>query len=415
MTAAEAPCSEPGRGVSRRSRRGPRERCEGLAGDTLASALIANGVHLMGRSVKYHRPRAAHRRLGAAERPDAHAAGPGAGGAEYARDDAGDLRGPGAGEPESRSRWPSLGLDVGAASDRLAPLFSAGFYYKTFMWPRGFWDRIYEPAIRRAAGLGRAPGEADAGRYAARAHCDVLVVGAGPAGLATARAAARAGAMVMLVDEQAEPGGWLLSEPDRAIEGVPAWDWLAGAVGELAGMPNVRVMSRTPAIGYYHQNMVGLCQRLTDHLAAPPEGAPRERLWRVRARRVVLAQGALEKPLVFDGKDRPGVMIAGAADTYLGRYGVAVGRREMVATCHDSAWGAAFALARAGVEVPAIVDLRGEVARALLERARALGIEVLAGWTVTGTSGRLRVRSARINPLQGGRMGRRGGSPATRS
>ena len=199
-------------------------------------------------------------------------------------------------------------------------LFSAGFYYKTFMWPRSFWDKVYEPIIRAAAGLGKAPSERDPDTYASRyLHCDVLVVGGGAAGIAAALEAGRSGAKVVLVDEASEMGGSLLSEPSVEIAGQPAWDWLAAALDELAALPNVQLMSRTTAIGYYHQNMVGLCQKLTDHLAVLPDGVPRERMWRVRAGQVVLAQGALERPLVFDGNDRPGVMLAGAAQTYNNR------------------------------------------------------------------------------------------------
>lgn len=377
---------------------------QGLAGDTLASALLANGVRLMGRSFKYHRPRGVV--SAGSDEPNALM---------------GTSRGPGRFEPNTRAtlqelreglvatsqnRWPSLAFDMGAINDRLGSLFSAGFYYKTFMWPRAFWDRVYEPVIRKAAGLGVSPSEPDADRYASRfAHVEVLIVGAGPAGLAAALAAGRSGASVMLVDETAEPGGSLLSEPLVTIDGRPAWDWLAAALAELSALPTVTIMPRTTAIGYYHQNLIGLAQRLTDHLAAPPEGAPRERLWRVRAGQVVLAQGALEKPLVFEGNDRPGVMLAGAAQTYLNRYGVKIGDRPAIVTSHDSAWFAGFDLAEAGVKPAAIVDLRASVDPALAARAQAFGIEVLPGHTVTGTSGRLRVKSLRVNRIENGKVG----------
>ncbi|WP_186420540.1 2Fe-2S iron-sulfur cluster-binding protein, partial [Bosea sp. CS1GBMeth4] len=377
---------------------------QGLAGDTLASALLANGVRLLGRSFKYHRPRGVV--SAGSDEPNALM---------------GTSRGPGRSEPNTRAtmqelrdglmatsqnRWPSLAFDLGAVSDRLGSLFSAGFYYKTFMWPRAFWDRVYEPVIRGAAGLGVSPTAPDPDRYAARfAHTDVLVIGAGPAGLAAALSAGRAGASVMLVDESAEAGGSLLSEPSVSIDGKPAWDWLAAALAELDALPNVTVMTRTTAIGYYHQNLIGLAQRLTDHLASPPEDAPRERMWKVRAGEVVLAQGALEKPLVFDGNDRPGVMLAGAAQSYLHRYGVKIGDRPAIVTAHDSAWFAAFDLAEAGIRPAVIVDIRASVEPALAERARGLGIECLLGHTVTGTSGRLRVRSLRVNPVRNGTVG----------
>jgi sarcosine oxidase subunit alpha len=377
---------------------------QGLAGDTLASALLANGVHLMGRSFKYHRPRGVV--SAGSDEPNALM---------------GTRRGPGRFEPNTRAtiqelrdgleatsqnRWPSLAFDLGAVNDNFGSLFSAGFYYKTFMWPRAFWDRVYEPIIRNAAGLGVSPTEPDADRYASRfAHTDVLVVGAGPAGLAAALAAGRSGAKVTLVDENAETGGTLLSEPSVVVDGKPAWDWLAATLAEIEGLPNVTVMTRTTAIGYYHQNLVGLAQRLTDHLAEVPADAPRERMWKVRAGQVVLAQGALEKPLVFDGNDRPGVMLAGAAQTYLHRYGVKVGDRPAVVTAHDSAWHAAFDLAEAGAKPAAIVDIRPTVDAVLADRARSLGVETLLGHTVSGTSGRLRVKSLRVNRVENGKAG----------
>ena len=380
------------------------KRYQGLAGDTLASALLANGVHLMGRSFKYHRPRGVV--SAGSDEPNALM---------------GTSRGLGRFEPNTRAtiqelrdgleatsqnRWPSLAFDVGSINDRMGSLFSAGFYYKTFMWPRAFWDRVYEPVIRNAAGLGISPTEPDADRYASRfAHTDVLVIGAGPAGLAAALAASRSGASVMLVDETAEPGGSLLSEPSVTIEGKLAWDWLSATLAELAALPNVTIMTRTTAIGYYHQNLVGLAQRLTDHLATPPADAPRERMWKVRAGQVVLAQGALEKPLAFDGNDRPGVMLAGAAQTYLHRYGVKVGDRPAIVTTHDSAWFAAFDLAEAGAKPAVIVDIRASVDPVLTVRARSVGIEVLLGHSVTGTSGRLRVKSLRVSRLEKGGAG----------
>ena len=377
---------------------------KGFEGDTVASALLANGVHLMGRSFKYHRPRGVV--TASSEEPNALI---------------GTTRGKGQFEPntratiqeiyeglatESQNKWPSLQFDLGAINDRLYMLFSAGFYYKTFMWPRSFWDSVYEPLIRKAAGLGKAPTEVDPDHYASRyLHCDVLIVGAGPSGIAAALTAGRAGSKVVLVDENTEMGGTLLSEPSVLIDDQTAWDWLAKAKAELDNMPNVRRMTRTTAIGYYHQNMIGMVQKLTDHMADVPTGAPRERMWRVRAHEVVLAQGAIERPMVFDGNDCPGVMMAGAAQTFLNRFGVLVGKQPVVLTSHDSAWHSAFDLADAGAKVVAIIDTRPEVDAALVHQAMKRGIETLVGHTATATKGRLRVKGLRINPVKHGRVG----------
>lgn len=379
------------------------KRFVGARGDTVASALLANGVHLMGRSFKYHRPRGAV--AAGSEEPNALI---------------GTGRGAGRREPNSRAtmqeiwqglgtvsqnKFPSLKFDIGAVNDAAYMLFSAGFYYKTFMWPRSFWDKVYEPFIRAAAGLGVSPTEEDPDIYASRyLHCDVLIVGAGPAGLAAAKVAAQDGLKVVLVDEHAEPGGTLLSEPQVEIDGRAAWDWLGTALADLAEV-GVKIMSRTTAIGYYHQNFVGLCERLTDHLDTLPADMPRERMWRVRAKRVILAQGALEKPLVFHSNDRPGVILAGSAQTYLNRFGVLVGRKPAVITCHDSAWHAAFDLADSGAAVQVIADTRAVVDEALIAGAKQRGIAVKLSHTATGTKGRLRVSSLRINPVTDGGVG----------
>ena len=301
------------------------DQFEGLAGDTLASALLANGVHLAGRSFKYHRPRGIV--TAGAEEPNALVA--------IRRDEARytpNLRATQVElyeglEAESQNRWPSLGFDLGRLNDWLSPLFPAGFYYKTFKWPRTGWARIYEPMIRAAAGLGRAPKLPDPDRYENRyAHCDVLVAGSGPAGLAAAMAAADSGARVVLCDEQSELGGSLLGEAGARIDGQPAEEWLTRSLATLARLPRVRLLRRTTAFGYFPHNAIGLNERLTDHLADPPAGRARERLWQLRAREVVLATGAIERPLVFPGNDRPGIMLAGAAQTYLRRYGVRTDR-----------------------------------------------------------------------------------------
>ncbi|MFQ5985055.1 MAG: sarcosine oxidase subunit alpha family protein [Alphaproteobacteria bacterium] len=371
-------------------------RYEGYAGDTLASALLANGVMLVGRSFKYHRPRGV---LGAGgEEPNALVQlGTGA----YT-------------EPNLRATqvelfdgltaasvncWPSVDVDLWAINSRVARLLPAGFYYKTFLWPRRVW-RTYEYFIRRAAGLGKAPTEKDPDRYEKRhGHCDVLVVGGGPTGLAAALAAGRAGARVLVADEQHEFGGDLLG--DRAeIGDEPALAWVEATLAELQAMEEVRLLSRSTVFGYYDHNNLGIVERVSDHLGhGAGDGLPRQRLWRVRAKQVVLAAGAIERPPVFADNDRPGIMLASAARTYLNRYGVRPGSRAVVFTNNDSAYQAALDLAEGGVAVAAVVDMRVSPQGPLATRARERGIEVLGGHGIVATEGAKHVRAIEVMRL----------------
>ncbi|MCU0830391.1 MAG: sarcosine oxidase subunit alpha family protein [Rhizobiaceae bacterium] len=374
---------------------------QGLEGDTLASALIANDIHLVGRSFKYHRPRGILaagveepnalvqvKRDGARTEPNVRATV-----AEIYDGFAAD----------SQNRWPSLEYDIGAVNDLASPFIPAGFYYKTFMWPAKAWAKLYEPNIRRAAGLGKAPIEADPDAYANRfAHCDVLVIGAGAAGLAAALAAAEAGASVMICDEQAGVGGALKFETSAMIDGQGGHDWAVATAAKLAAMDNVRLLTRTTAFAYQAQNMVCLVERITEHLATFNADTPRERVWQVRAKRVIIAAGAIERHMVFAENDRPGIMLASAARTFLNHYGVAVGRNVGVFTANDSAYHAAIDLKKAGVNVAAIVDWRDAPAGPAIEDARALGIEVIPGAGVISTGGRLRVSSMLVQAKAGG-------------
>ena len=378
------------------------ESYRGFAGDTLASALLANGVHLVGRSFKYHRPRGI---LSAgAEEPNALVT--------VIRDAARSTPNLRATQvelyegliAESQNRWPSLKLDFGRINDALSAFFPAGFYYKTFMWPKKAWKAIYEPLIRRAAGLGRAPTQPDPDRYAHRyAHCEVLIVGSGPAGLAAALKAAELGARVILCEQSSEFGGSLLTDT-AMVDGQPPAAWVQQAVATLARNPRVSLLARTTAFGYFPHNLIGLNQRLTDHLTNPPPRCARERLWQVRARSVVLATGAIERPLIFPGNDRPGIMLSSAAQTYLNRYGVRVGSRAVIVTCGDPSYQTALELRAAGVVIAAIADLRAAVNGPLPEAVRRAGISVLPGSTVIGTDGDLRVAGITLGVVQDGRV-----------
>lgn len=368
---------------------------KGFAGDTLASALLAHGRHLLGRSFKYHRPRGLI--SAGAEEPNALVQLENGHGRSDPNTRATVVELFDGLNAESQNRYPSLERDVGVLNDFLSPLFPAAFYYKTFMWPRAAWIKLYEPIIRRAAGLGRSPDMADPDRYTQRhAHCDVLVVGAGPAGLRATLAAARDGKRVILVDEQSETGGSLLSESGRLadIEGGRL-AWRDRILAELESSADVTVLSRTTLTGYYDHNYLAALERVTDHLPAGElSDQPRQRLWRIRAGEVVLATGAIERPLVFVGNDRPGVMLASAARTFLNRYAVRVGDRPMVFTNNDTAYAAALDLHDAGATIAAIVDIRQDPQGPLIDAARDAGIPVLTGTVVVETHGRLRVDRA---------------------
>jgi len=368
----------------------------GHPGDTLASALLASGVHLVGRSFKYHRPRGI---LSAGpEEPNALV----------------ELREGARREPNTRAttvelfdglscrsqnRWPSLSFDVLAVSSLLSPMFSAGFYYKTFMWPPAFWEKLYEPAIRRAAGLGRASRLPDPDLYEkAWAHCDVLVIGSGPTGLMAALAAGRAGARVILAEEDFAFGGRLLAEPDM-IDGQAGMTWLQGVMYELKSLKNVRLMPRTTVYGVYDTGTYGALERVNDHVPAPPPFQPRQRAWRIVARRAVLASGAIERPIAFANNDRPGVMLASAVRTYIHRFGVLPGRRAVVFTAGDDGWRTADALAAAGAKV-IVVDPRATPGEARSGRP----YRVLHGHVVERALGSLHVEGVEVRDTNGARI-----------
>lgn len=344
-------------------------RMSGFEGDSLASALLAGGRLLVGRSFKYHRPRGILT-AGASE-PNALMT-IGRGGRTEANTRATMQELYEGLEAKSQSRWPSLEFDIGALNGLLSPFLGAGFYYKTFMWPAPLWEKLYEPFIRKAAGLGRASHEADPDTYEkCWAHCDLLVIGAGPAGLAAALTAGRSGARVILVDEHATPGGALLSETAR-IGTVSAPAFVRQAMDELQALPNVQVLIRTTAFGWYDGNVFGAVERVQKHVAVPSSVVPVERLWRIVAKKALLATGAEERPLVFGGNDIPGVMMATAMRTYLNRYGIAPGRAVAIFTTNDSGYALAADLEARGIVPAAIIDSRAEGAPTYAGKARVI-------------------------------------------
>ncbi len=360
---------------------------QGFTGDTLASALLANGVRIAARSFKYHRPRGI---MGAGVEEPAVLV-------ELGGDLASGNR-PATTVPlteglvaRSVNTWPSARFDLGAVNQLIARLIPAGFYYKTFKWPD--WH-LYEPSIRRAAGLASAPKQPPKGAYEARhAHADLLIAGAGPAGLMAALVAGRAGARVMLADEGTEAGGSLLNRR-LTIGGQPALDWVAAAVAELAAMENVIHLQNATVWAYREHNLMMVHER------APANPSLLGRNWRVRAGQVITATGAIERMMVFEGNDRPGVMLASAAQAYANRWAVRPGGRAVIFTNNDSAYAAAADMAKAGIPVAAIVDSRDTVPE--YARAQVPDVDVLAGQAVTSVTGGRRVRGALIAPVGGG-------------
>lgn len=367
------------------------KRMIGHAGDTLASALLANDQLMVGRSFKYHRPRGIV------------AAGP---------EEPNALVNLGSGErfepnqratttelfsgltATSQNHWPSLEFDVGVANNYLSRFMPAGFYYKTFMQPRAAWKHVFEPVIRKAAGLGSAPKDRDADRYEyVYAFCDVLIIGGGIAGLHAALTEGQAGKRVMLLEQTAHWGGRAPVDGDE-VENESAEEWVKSAVDALKTMKNVTLRTRCMGAGVYDHGYVLANERVADH--TPTDGRPKQRVWRIRAGHIITATGAIERPLSFAGNDIPGVMLAGSMRDYAVNFGVSPGDRTVVVTNNDDAYLTAIALVEAGLSVPAILDARAEVTGDLPNRARALGIRVEAGRGIARVKGGKRVIGVQV-------------------
>jgi len=367
------------------------KRLQGFVGDTLAAALLASDQVLVGRSFKYHRPRGIV--AYGPEEPNALVnLGRDARLEPNQRATTTELFD--GLEAASQNHWPSLEFDVGALNNAVARFLPAGFYYKTFIHPRPFWKHVFEPIIRRAAGLGRAPTEGDADRYdQSYAFCDVLVVGAGVAGLLAAKAAAEGGARVMLLEQTPSLGGRApVDETD--VQGKPALAWLEAVEADLRARDSVTILTRTCGFGVYDHGYVLADERVADH--TPGDGRPKHRLWRIRAGRIITATGAIERPLSFAGNDVPGVMLASAVRDYVVNHAVSPGDRTVVVTNNDDAYRTALALKAAGLEVPVILDARNTATGALPEAARAAGIRVLTGRGIASVKGRKRVTGISI-------------------
>ncbi|MEP3920402.1 sarcosine oxidase subunit alpha family protein [Ascidiaceihabitans sp.] len=363
----------------------------GHPGDTLASALLANNVRLMGRSFKYHRPRGPL--TAGSEEPNAIVElGEGARKEPNTRATTAELFD--GLVANSQNRWPSLAFDAMAINDRFSNFLTAGFYYKTFMWPAAFWEKLYEPIIRKAAGLGSLSMQEDPDVYdKGFRHCDLLIVGAGPAGLMAALTAARSGQQIILADEDFAFGGRLISET-FSVDDAPALDWVKAAIAELSSCPNVRLMPRTTVIGAFDHGIYGAVERITDHLRNAPAGTPRQILWRIYAKQTLLTAGATERPIAFDNNDRPGIMLAGAMRAYVNRFGAAPAKRVAIFTNNDDGHRTAADLHAKGVKIASVIDTRPDA-------PKSYDYEVLSGAQVVNTMGRLGLTFAEVKLADG--------------
>ena len=364
----------------------------GYEGDTLASALLANGIHLVGRSFKYHRPRGffgagvdepnAKVQLykGAKTEPNANAT-------EVELVEGLIVK--------SQNCWPSVSFDFGAINNLFQKFFPAGFYYKTFMWPKSFWYKVYEPIIRKAAGLGVAPLKPDPDRYEHKyEYCDVLIAGSGPSGLASALAAAKNGARVILAEDKSRFGGSLLVD-EVTIGNKKGKEWADEAISQLKSMPNVIVKNRSQVFGYYDHNMMVMFERTRDHIENPNKFTPRQKLWYIRAKEIIISAGSIERPLIFGNNDRPGILLSSAAKEYLKVYGVLVGRKPIIFTNNDSAYDTAIEFKKNGIN-PLVVDTRTNSDSSVISEAKNLNIDIKFFHGIANTKGHLKVNSATI-------------------
>ena len=379
----------------------------GYQGDTLASALLANGVHLVARSFKYHRPRGIF--TSGAEEPSALV--------QVTRDKARtdpNLRATQVEifdglEAESQNCWPSVNFDFGEINNLFSPIIPAGFYYKTFMWPGNLWESLYERFIRKAAGLGKSPRENDPDMYDHKYyHCDILIIGTGPSGLTAAKIAAKTGKKILLVDERAHFGGDLSfsNEDHTKINNLSPIKWIEKTLDELKNNKNVKILKRTSVSSYHNYNYLIMMENLSDHLNDNNKiNKIRQRLWKVRANKVILATGSIERPMVFDCNDRPGIMLSSAVRKYANFYGVKCGNNIVIFTNNDDAYETAISLHSKGVKINKIVDIREKSNGDLPNKCIDLGIKILWKHAVIYAEGHNKIRKIHVSKLSNDNSG----------
>ena len=372
----------------------------GFKGDTLASALLSNGIHLVGRSFKYHRPRGIM--TCGSEEPNAICQiNPGT-----------DLTEPNVRateielyeglEASSQNCWPNVNFDIGGINIFISPFIPAGFYYKTFMWPKSFWKNIYEPLIRKSAGLGKSPTLPDPDLYDHKhIHCDVLVIGGGISGIIAAKIAAKSGSNTILIDDKNTLGGSTIFQNNEnfKINDEISKDWLFQEIEELKKLKNLTIKTRTSVAAYHSYNYLLAKENLTDHLSKNNKTSNiRQRLWKIRSNKVIIASGAIERPLVFNNNDRPGIILASSVNKYLNFYGVICGENNFVFTNNDSAYETALSLFEKGIQIK-IIDIRKKTNSKIVKRVEKLGIDIYWNSTVTNTFGYRKLNSIEIMNL----------------
>ena len=360
----------------------------GFKGDTLASALIANDIHLVGRSFKYHRPRGIM--TAGSEEPNAIIQVGNDSAITEPNVRATELEIYDGLEATSQNCWPSVNFDIGGINNLISPFLPAGFYYKTFMWPASFWEK-YEYFIRHSAGLGKSPTKPDPDIYDHKyIHCDILVIGAGISGIMAAKTAAQNNFKTLLLDEKAEIGGTTIyqNSDNFKIDNKISSDWLSGEIDELKKLDNLEIKTRTSVAAYHGYNYLLARENLTDHLnKTEKKNSIRQRLLKIRAKKVIVATGSLERPLIFDNNDRPGIMLSSAVKKYADYYGVVCGKKNIFFTNNDSAYESALSLSKKGIKVEAIIDIRENSDSSIVEEAKKLGINIYWSHTVVDTYG----------------------------